>query len=65
MEPYPVYIADRMAKSLPRALPAMRGIAVSAMARTWGAGPAAGRPPSPGGGMGIAELYIAARGYRT
>ena len=65
MEPYPVYIADRMAKSLPRALPAMRGIAVSAMARTWGAGPAAGRPPAPGGGMGVAELYIAARGYRT
>ena len=61
MEPYPVYMADRMAKSLPRALPAMRGIAVSAMSRTWGPGQAQGG----GGGMGIAELYIAARGYRT
>ena len=60
MEPYPVYMADRMAKSLPRALPAMRGIAVSAMSRTWG--PAA---RDGGSGMGIAELYIAARGYRT
>ena len=66
MEPYPVYMADRMAKSLPRALPAVRGIAVSAMARTWGAAPgAAGGPEAPGGGMGVAELYIAARGYRT
>lgn len=60
MEPYPVYMADRMAKSLPRALPAMRGIAVSAMSRTWGPG-----QPAAGDGMGIAELYIAARGYRT
>ena len=65
MEPYPVYMADRMARSLPRALPAVRGIAVSAMARTWGAAPAAGGPEAPGGGMGVAELYIAARGYRT
>ena len=65
MEPYPVYMADRMARSLPRALPAVRGIAVSAMARTWGAVPAAGGPEAPGGGMGVAELYIAARGYRT
>ena len=66
MEPYPVYMADRMAKSLPRALPAVRGIAVSAMARTWGAAPCAGGgPEAPGGGMGVAELYIAARGYRT
>lgn len=61
MEPYPVYMADRMAKSLPRALPAMRGIAASAMARTWPAGQAA----RGAGGMGVAELYIAARGYRT
>ena len=60
MEPYPVYMADRMAKSLPRALPAMRGIAVSAMSRTWGPAARGG-----GSGMGIAELYIAARGYRT
>lgn len=60
MEPYPVYMADRMAKSLPRALPAMRGIAVSAMSRTWGPG-----QPAAGDGMGVAELYIAARGYRT
>lgn len=60
MEPYPVYMADRMAKSLPRALPAMRGIAVSAMSRTWGPATRDGE-----GGMGIAELYIAARGYRT
>ena len=66
MEPYPVYMADRMARSLPRALPAVRGIAVSAMARTWGAAPGAdGGPEAPGGGMGVAELYIAARGYRT
>ncbi len=66
MEPYPVYMADRMAKSLPRALPAVRGIAVSAMARMWGAAPCAGGgPEAPGGGMGVAELYIAARGYRT
>lgn len=66
MEPYPVYMADRMAKSLPRALPAMRGIAVSAMARTWPAGPAGrgagGGMGAGGGGMGVAELYIAARG---
>ena len=61
MEPYPVYMADRMAKSLPRALPAMRGIAASAMARMWPAGQAA----RGAGGMGVAELYIAARGYRT
>ena len=60
-----MYMADRMAKSLPRALPAMRGIAVSAMARTWGPGPAGGTAAPGGGGMGIADLYIAARGYRT
>lgn len=63
MEPYPVYMADRMAKSLPRALPAMRGIAVSAMSRTWGPRSAGGGGDA--GGMGVAELYIAARGYRT
>ena len=62
MEPYPVYMADRMAKSLPRALPAMRGIAVSAMSRTWGPSSA---DAGDAGGMGVAELYIAARGYRT
>ena len=72
MEPYPVYMADRMAKSLPRALPAMRGIAVSAMARTWGQAPVGGPAARDGGGegegeggMGVADLYIAARGYRT
>ena len=69
MEPYPVYMADRMARSLPRALPAVRGVAVSAMARTWGPGWTGGNEArdggGEGGGMGVAELYIAARGYRT
>ena len=62
MEPYPVYMADRMAKSLPRALPAVRGIAVSSMSASWARAAGAGG----GGRAGApAELYLAAKGYRT
>lgn len=35
MEPYPLYFADRMVKSLPRAIPAFRQVATQSISATY------------------------------
>ena len=51
MEPYPLYLADRMVKHLGTAVPAMRKAMMQEMAKEWG--------------DDITGLYLAMHGYRT
>lgn len=51
MEPYPLYLADRMVKHLSTALPAIRKSAVQEISQNW---------PS-----NISEIYMAMHAYRT
>jgi hypothetical protein len=51
MEPYPLYLADRMVKHLSTALPAIRRTSTQEMAFRW--------PSMPG------DIYLAMHGYRT
>lgn len=51
MEPYPLYMADRMVKQLPRAIPAVRQIASQYVAETY-----SGK---------IEEIFLGLHGYRT
>ena len=51
MEPYPLYLADRMVKHLGTAVPAMRKAMMQEMAKDWG--------------DDITGLYLAMHGYRT
>ena len=51
MEPYPVFLADKMVKHLPKALPAMKNNAVMKTASEWGGD--------------ISDVILATREYRT
>jgi hypothetical protein len=51
MEPYPIYLADRMVKHLGTALPAIRKSTTQEMSLKWD--------------EGIGSMYLAMHGYRT
>ena len=51
MEPYPVFLADKMVKHLPKALPIMKDNAVLRTAAEWRGD--------------ISDVILATRGYRT
>ncbi len=51
LEPYPLYLADRLVKSLPRSIPTFRQVATQAVAEGYG------------GDLG--EVYFALHGYRS
>ena len=51
MEPYPVFLADKMVKHLPLALPAMKNKAVLETAAEWSGD--------------VSDVILATRGYRT
>ena len=51
MEPYPLYMADRMVKHLGTALPAIRRSATQEISLKWGGN--------------VGDIYLAMHGYRT
>jgi len=51
MEPYPLYLADRMVKHLGTALPAIRKTTTQEMALKWE--------------EALGDMYLAMHGYRT
>lgn len=51
MEPYPLYMADRMVKQLPRAIPTFRQVASQRIAETYQGG--------------ISDVFLGLHGYRT
>ena len=51
MEPYPLYLADRMVKHLSKAVPAIRKTAVQEMLRSWE--------------DSESDIYFLMHGYRT
>jgi hypothetical protein len=51
MEPYPLYLADRMVKSLPRSIPAFRQVATQSIAAMYTGS--------------LDEVFYGMHGYRT